>query len=94
METNAKFDMLWRGESWRNVSKISDKKLRELEYKLLDERIEHFNSIIESENNDIWYRDNIGGYVVAIETRKCKKEECDLPKSKSVKNCNGRNDAL
>ena len=89
MHTNVKLDRLWLGASKDEIEKMPARSLDDEARKLIARRHEHFTDIVETKGFDSWYRDNVGGYVVAIEVRPCEDDECKMDSVKTAVNCIG-----
>lgn len=87
MHTNIKMDWLWLGASKDDIDKLTVPMLDAEAKQIIERRFHHFTDVVESKDFDSWYRDNVGGYVVAIELRPCDGDECELEPPKPAINC-------
>lgn len=87
MHTNVKLDMLWLGKSRDEIDKLDLTELNAEAEKLISRRHYEYTTIVENKDFDSWYRDNVGGYVVAVEVRPCEGDECALDPPKPATSC-------
>jgi hypothetical protein len=87
MHTDAKIEMLWHANTLPSLTTPSQKELDDRARRMIKNRFVYFSTLIENQDFDLWYRDNVGGYVVALEVEKCRGERCSLDAPKSAANC-------